>query len=835
MDHHTTLVHRLVEAARADFSHWKSIGDPSTGSEPNGTIAFYTRFFEKISTGLNAVSQYHHPEDYVARFLERKRIFSLSEEEFESAAVELAEEMVLSGNAPVAQLDIDKVADLVIATLRKWYYLIDRLDDTFFKNHKDTIFNILTYDVTAAFLPGNLDIALADAYAHQFALAGGRYAFLLNTVRRLELPADFAMYLFFRCAFPQGWETSFDTAGHPRRQKMYRELLDAIQKSRSTLEEPSKIVQQQLLYIKNNFASEVEGYQRYREGYQAAYSYLASLDLRACLNNPEPVASQILSRLQAMPDFPSNRFDDESVIKYITEKLRHLIPLHDVSRKNISLPIITHDILRIFLSPKLDEYLVRAANRKQVVDDSILIIISGRSLKFSHAFISYRLFLRMLPQWKGPFELSAAAALAPMAQNAIESIDCAFAALAQFPKNWYASLMKGFTSFYTIKKLIEIHFEGEQRAESLEERRIELYRALFKKKSDDPDPGDIVKAFEKLAASNPKSLSEEQFDELVYLLMEHDIAEQKLDGIEGLLESDKTREKYQQLVFIRFDAYTFNRIMATNAGGLANLFGTKGFIVLIEAYLIGTGLEHVLNYSIEGIVGTIWEAFIGPAPGAADKLFYALDTPFNFTLSAFSDGWARMDWGKTFLSLIIPIGLMFLITGYNYVFFKLRRRENRSKSFRHLAVTTKRWLTGQTYQVSFGGRKAFGVFFELFKAAVLLYMVYSIISMLYAAGFAPTQLALFFFLLSTICLSTYTGNKLKDEVTLGQSEAISDTIRDFIFIPIIEMGKFLSGQVKSINFIPWLVKTGAEPFYRFFIVVLRSFISFQREKKEEII
>jgi hypothetical protein len=194
-----------------------------------------------------------------------------------------------------------------------------------------------------------------------------------------------------------------------------------------------------------------------------------------------------------------------------------------------------------------------------------------------------------------------------------------------------------------------------------------------------------------------------------------------------------------------------------------------------------------------------------------------------------------MDWGKTFLSLLIPIILMFLITSYNYAFFKLNREDNRDRSFKRLSASIKRWIEKKKIRVSLTRKREFSIFFESFKVFLLLLETFYIIAILYALGFAPTQLALFFFLLSTICLSAYQGNKLKDEVTLGTSETISDTVRDFIFIPIIELGKFLGGQAKSINFIPWLDKTGVEPLYRLMIRIFQSFISFQREKKEEII
>ncbi|MCX7996967.1 MAG: hypothetical protein N2691_04450 [Patescibacteria group bacterium] len=838
MSHTPAMLRLLVQAAQADFEYWQSIADASSTSEPNGTIAFYVRFFEKISTGLNAVAQYHTPEEYVARFLERNHLFALTESEFERVALDLAEEMVLTGNSPVQQLDTDRVAGIILTTLRRWYYLLDRLDEQFFRKHKELIFDIIVYDVTTAFLPGHLDMVLLKAYESQFSLSGDRYSYLVSVTHKLGLPADFAMYLLFRCSFPSGWDANPDPAAYDAARPRFREIAETIRKSRTPAYQDEKALQQQVAQIRKQYTSELEAYRSYKPGYDAVHSYLISTDLLAYASDPLPVARELVKRLQALPEFPSNAFDEESIGMYFTEKLKRWLRMYDPAGKAFELPVIAHDLLRIFTAQKIDEHLVHAANRKRTVDEAILAIISARALKFSDKFAAYCLFLRLVPQWKDPLDVRGAESLASTVQGAVETTAIAFRTLSVLPKNSYASLMKGFTSFYTIKKLIEVYFQELQETTSLNERVDELYSRLVRRKPSDgaePEIAEKLKEIEKVALKQPKLLTEEQSDSALYAFLAHGMSVSGTNDLADYLAVDSTREQYQQLLFTRFDAYTFNRIMATNAGGLANLFGTKGFIVLIEALLVGTGLEHLLNHTIEGSIGVFWNAFIGPAPEALAKLYTAFDAPFNFTPDAFGIGWAAMDWGKTALSLIIPIALMFLITGYNYVFFKLRRSENRKKSFRHLAATTKRWLTGHSIQVTLGRRKAASIFFELFKATIMIYMVYSIIRALYLAGFEPTQLALFFFLLSTICLSTYMGNKLKDEVTLGQSEAISDTIRDVIFIPIIEMGRFLSGQVKSINFIPWLVKTGVEPLYRAVISVLRSFISFQREKKDEII
>ncbi len=836
----STVLRELVAAAQKDYLYWQSIRDETTTSDVHNAIAFYAQFFEQISNGLNSVYPYHAAEQYIARYHERIHFFALQEQEFAPAADRLVEEMVTSGYSPVANLNQEQVSATIQQKWKRWYFLLDRLSAQDFKRYKQIIFQVITYDITSVFHPGSLDARLLEAYTQQFTTDADLYAFYSLLGEALRLPESFVRYLFWKASFPSDW----DSADDPEQIKSFKPQLQQIIRTSAEktggLKSFRSFISAQKKYVTVTYQQSLKLIPAYQEAVETLQSLLTPSVITGDQNARDQFAAHAVTRLTALAGNPIQAFDEASVMQYLVEKVKRWQHLLLDEQKRVCISFMAHDMLRVFYERDLDTYLIATCQYQQLNEESILRIIAGRSLKYSDTFISYILFTRRFQKWQDSFDLSQADTLSPQFLAALQHVEFAFTTFEKLPKNRYAGLMKNYTAFFAVKKIIEVYFEGKDAVGSPRERLEELYRQLAKSKAKEDATADEISVYLKeYLTKKPKVLSESTFDEALYCILWQAVQTSESKELTPLLEDDATRDEYLQLIYYRFDAYTFNRIMATNYAGLANLFGTKGFIILIEAYLIGSGIEHVINYFVEGSVGTVYSIFANLpfADGSfvSPKLMETFNTSFNFALNAFNEGWLQMDWGKTFLSLLIPIILMFLITSYNYAFFKLNREDNRDRSFKRLSASIKRWIEKKTIRVNLTRKREFSIFFESFKAFLLLLETFYIIAILYALGFAPTQIALFFFLLSTICLSAYQGNKLKDEVTLGTSETISDTVRDFIFIPIIELGKFLGGQAKSINFIPWLVKTGVEPLYRFVIRIFQSFISFQREKKEEII
>lgn len=849
----------LVTAAERDQTYWESIRDDSNPVHISGTASFYVRFLERIINGLNAISSYHTPEEFVARFLERTHFFSLQEKEFRPCAEQFVQEMVASGNAPDMHLSKSALIESTVEKMTRWYYILDAYDTRLFQQNKEIVQDLVAYDLTTIFHPGNLDAALVRTYADQFDTTYPLDSVFLVVGKALGLPESFIWFLIFKYHIPDGWDgygnvgELFDTL------PTLKEILTRIQHA-PTYRKDIRHARYEALttQLARTFRKDLASFRIYQKAEQKAAEILAFKKMENLSKTEiQHLAKQIRTAINTVPQFPSSGYDEASVDRYLVEKLtlwQHLVSEYrkeerlTEDERTILLACMRHDLLRVFSDTTMDKEIMNTAHRIYSQDRSVFLIISGLSLKMSHKMVRSLIFSTYLPQWKQNPSPQEARSWSPYLDTAVSSIAHTYHLFETIPKGRYARLTKGFTSFYCVKKAIETYLdhEYEERAGSIPERTNSLYQRLFRKQNGSTEQQ--LAHLEELITRVPKRVDEDTFDEILYLVMRRDMHQHRTKHLDTFLEQEEQRDSILKRIFHRFDAFTFNRIMNRNSAGLANLFGTKGFIIIIEAYLVGSGLEYLLNegvlYGVSFLVNLgqfVSDLFLTTAPLDPATIIPVAhgeteEVLIDLSLSALARGWEMMAWWKTFISLLIPILLMFLITAYNYIFHKLNRTYNRKKSFQSLASFTTRWIHGESKHKIFLWQPRQGnLLFEFFKTGLLAIQIFFIIQILNYIGFEPTQIGLFFFLLSTICLSAYQGNKLKDEVTLGQAENISDTVRDLVFIPLIEMGRFLSGQAKNLNFIPWLVKAGVEPLYRPLVMFLQSFISFQKEKKDELL
>jgi hypothetical protein len=850
----TQTIRSLVSAAEKDYAYWNAIQEKTESIEISRATAFYVKFIEKIINGLNAIYTYHYAEEFVGRFMQRKHFFSLREDEFGKFSRQLADEMVASGNSPNGQYDRQTVITGIQEKARRWYYLLDGIPSRQFRRYKDLIADIVSYDLTTVFYPSNLDRTLLVSYADQFEFIHTPDAVLMALGRKLNREESHLSYLI-ASRYMQGWEEQSPEYVT----ELLHDVLKRITHAQRTATDVAKMITRKDMetLLQVNKQERID-----QNVYQKAFARTEPLmkgDSISVLNDSDiqQRAEEVFSQLSDIPNFPSNQYDNNSVIAYISEKLRSwrdVLVLYAPSYRykktesRIIRTLILHDILHGFEERKSDRLLLQASYNMSIQDRSILLVIAGIALKFSDKFVKFQMFKQSFHDWDELDDMSHVHSKAGDLEPVLHQITKAFTRFKKLPKSQYARLTRAFTSYYTIKKVIELYYENEYAEDYAdpEERIDSLYRRYVKKKTTS-DAREQVRGLFQRVQRYSKDLDEHDFDEVIYYYMKSDMDIQGQPNLEEYLSHDANREKLQGVIFQRYDEFVFKRIMNRNYAGLANLFGTKGFIILIEAYLIGSGIEYLINHTITYVVSNlsgiflfIYDLFLSSQVLVFSSYLQAPEKPltpetYNFSLDAFISGWGMLDWGRTFLSLFIPILFMMFITFYNGFFHMVNRRRSRQKSFHALKHTTKRWINGARHTVHFSSQKNGFFLFEIFRIALLIAEVYAILAFLSFLGFEPTQIGLFFFLLSTICLSAYQGNKLKDEVTLGQSEMITDTIRDMLFIPILEIGRFLSGSAKSVNFIPWLVREGVEPLYKPVVMILQSFITFQKEKKDELL
>ena len=74
----------------------------------------------------------------------------------------------------------------------------------------------------------------------------------------------------------------------------------------------------------------------------------------------------------------------------------------------------------------------------------------------------------------------------------------------------------------------------------------------------------------------------------------------------------------------------------------------------------------------------------------------------------------------------------------------------------------------------------------------------------------------------------------KDYVYQDRKEGVLSSLVDFIFLPILRVGQWLSAEVAKLNFLGLVLDFIIEAPLKAFIAVIDEWVRFVRTKKEEI-
>lgn len=133
--------------------------------------------------------------------------------------------------------------------------------------------------------------------------------------------------------------------------------------------------------------------------------------------------------------------------------------------------------------------------------------------------------------------------------------------------------------------------------------------------------------------------------------------------------------------------------------------------------------------------------------------------------------------------------------------------------------------------VSKPGSTAFTVVYSL--TFILIFGL--IIAFLNRLGFSLVSKAIFLFFLCVVSFFSYRVRlDTKDYVIMEKESALSP-IGDFVFLPILRVGQWLSGELSQINFLIFIFDFIVEAPFKAFFNVAEEWIHFMRVKKEEII
>ena len=115
---------------------------------------------------------------------------------------------------------------------------------------------------------------------------------------------------------------------------------------------------------------------------------------------------------------------------------------------------------------------------------------------------------------------------------------------------------------------------------------------------------------------------------------------------------------------------------------------------------------------------------------------------------------------------------------------------------------------------------------------VTLYLIHLVLSY---GHFNILSEAVFVFFISVVGFFAYRLKQLASMYRLAEKPGVLQPITDFFFMPILSLGKFFSEGVSKINFFIVIFDFIIEAPFKLIIEVIEEWISFVRQKKEEIV
>jgi hypothetical protein len=101
--------------------------------------------------------------------------------------------------------------------------------------------------------------------------------------------------------------------------------------------------------------------------------------------------------------------------------------------------------------------------------------------------------------------------------------------------------------------------------------------------------------------------------------------------------------------------------------------------------------------------------------------------------------------------------------------------------------------------------------------------------------FTPVAISVFFFFLCVVSFFGYRlGSVVRETIVVKQRERLTTAIWDFLLLPILRAGRWLSASVSRINIFAFILDVIFEAPLKLFLGALEETLKFIREKKDEL-
>ncbi|MBI4225998.1 hypothetical protein HY612_02690, partial [Candidatus Roizmanbacteria bacterium] len=125
----------------------------------------------------------------------------------------------------------------------------------------------------------------------------------------------------------------------------------------------------------------------------------------------------------------------------------------------------------------------------------------------------------------------------------------------------------------------------------------------------------------------------------------------------------------------------------------------------------------------------------------------------------------------------------------------------------------------------------FTIFYS-FTFIITLMLIYELLTLL---KFNLISQIIFIFFVSLVTFFSYRIKQIVNEYRLQEKESILTPAVDFFFMPILSLGKFFSTEIAKINFLIFIFDFLIEAPFKLVFEVVEEWISFVRQRKEEIV
>ncbi|OGK26056.1 hypothetical protein A3C28_04660 [Candidatus Roizmanbacteria bacterium RIFCSPHIGHO2_02_FULL_39_9] len=125
--------------------------------------------------------------------------------------------------------------------------------------------------------------------------------------------------------------------------------------------------------------------------------------------------------------------------------------------------------------------------------------------------------------------------------------------------------------------------------------------------------------------------------------------------------------------------------------------------------------------------------------------------------------------------------------------------------------------------------------FTVFYSLTFLITFLLIYEGLRLLSFNLISVAIFIFFVSVVTFFSYRIKQIVNEFRLQEKEGVLTPVIDFFFMPVLSLGKFFSTEISRLNFFIFIFDFLIEAPFKLVFEVVEEWISFVRQRKEEIV